>query len=153
MRAASEALVGVPLVVVSVGIDSWLRRLMRAGAMGFVHEDQVERALAPTVSAVVAGQTAIPLSLAHHVRESALSHRERQILELVALGFTNTEIARRCFLAESTIKTHLSAGFRKLGVHSRKDAAALILDPDGGFATGILGLAAGDAEREEPRHR
>lgn len=147
IRAASDAFAGVPLVVVAAGGDSWLRRLLRAGAVGFVREEAVEGALAVTVQAVLAGQTAVPLELGHHVRETALSHRERQILGMVVLGFTNGEIARRFYLAESTVKSHLSASFRKLGVHSRKEAAALILDPDGGLGTGILGMTSGDALR------
>lgn len=151
IRAVPEELTGVPLVVVAVGADSWLRRLLRAGAVGFVHADQVERALGATVRAVLAGQIAVPRSLAHHVCETALSHRERQILELAALGFTNAEIARRFFLAESTVKSHLSAAFRELGVHSRKEAAALILDPDGGFGTGILGVTGADVPSAEER--
>ena len=151
IRAAPEELSGVPLVVVAVGAESWLRRLLRAGAVGFVHADRVERALGATVRAALVGQSAVPLSLAHHVCETALSHRERQILELAALGMTNNEIARRFFLAESTVKSHLSAAFRELGVHSRKEAAALVLDPEGGVGTGILGTSSGELPPAEER--
>lgn len=145
VRVASQLLAAVPLVAMADGGDSWVRRLLRAGAVGFVREDAVERTLAPTVQAVMAGQTAVPLDLRHHVRETALSHRERQILGMVVLGFTNGEIASRFYLAESTVKSHLSAAFRKLGVHSRTEAAALILDPDGGLGTGILRVTSGEA--------
>lgn len=147
VRLASEKLDPVPLVVVADGGDSWVRRLLRAGAVGFVREDAMERTLAPTVQAVMAGQTAVPLDLRHHVRETALSHRERQILGMVVLGFSNGEIANRFYLAESTVKSHLSAAFRKLGVHSRIEAAALILDPDGGLGTGILRMTSGETLR------
>lgn len=151
VRLAADALGAVPLVVIAGGGDSSVRRLLRAGAVGFVRENAVERTLAPTVRAVMAGQTAVPLDLGHHVRETSLSHRERQILGMVVLGFTNGQIAQRCYLAESTVKSHLSAAFRKLGVHSRKEAAALIMDPDGGLGTGILRMSSGQALRvEEP---
>ena len=70
-----------------------------------------------------------------------LSYREKQILGLVVLGFTNREIADKLFLAESTVKTHLSSSFAKLDAHSRSEAAARILDPEAGYGVGILAIA------------
>jgi DNA-binding NarL/FixJ family response regulator len=60
------------------------------------------------------------------VSPPALSYREKEVLELAAGGLTNSQIASRLFLAESTVKTHLSSVFRRLGVSSRREAAALI---------------------------
>jgi DNA-binding CsgD family transcriptional regulator len=62
------------------------------------------------------------------------SLREKQVLQLVADGLTNAEIACRLFLSESTVKSHLSSSFRKLGVSSRSEAAAVVLDADHGLA-------------------
>jgi DNA-binding NarL/FixJ family response regulator len=72
------------------------------------------------------------------VSDPALSFREKQVLGMVVLGLSNAEIARQLYLTESAVKTHLSNGYRKLGVRSRGQATALILDPERGLGTGIL---------------
>ena len=53
-----------------------------------------------------------------------LTPREIQVLEAVAAGFSNKEVARRMFLSEGTVKTHLTNTFGKLGVRSRTAAVA-----------------------------
>jgi DNA-binding CsgD family transcriptional regulator len=67
------------------------------------------------------------------------SHREKEVLGLAISGHTNGEIATTLFLAESTVKSHLSSAYRKLGAASRKDAASLLLDPDEGLGEMVLG--------------
>jgi DNA-binding NarL/FixJ family response regulator len=66
-----------------------------------------------------------------------LTSREKQILTLVVAGLTNSQIASELFLAESTVKSHLSSAFAKLGVSSRSEAVAVILDPERGPGLGI----------------
>ena len=67
-------------------------------------------------------------------------------------GAPNRQIADRLFLAESTVKSHLASAFQKLGVRSRKEAAALLVDPDEGLGTGILGIQVDQPlVRAEPR--
>jgi len=115
-----------------------LRRLLRAGADAVVFDAQAEACLALTVRAVSAGQIVVPRALRQHVVRQPLSHREKQILRLVVRGFTNRQIADELYLAESTVKTHLSSAFTKLDTHSRAEVTALILDPDEGRGLGIL---------------
>jgi DNA-binding NarL/FixJ family response regulator len=115
-----------------------LRGLLRAGADAVVFDTQAEACLALTVRAVHAGQIVVPRSLRRHVVRQPLSHREKQILQLVVRGFTNRQIADELYLAESTVKTHLSSAFAKLDAHSRAEVTALILDPDEGRGLGIL---------------
>ena len=71
--------------------------------------------------------------------ERPLSARERQVLSLVTLGCSNGEIAGKLHLSESTVKSHLSSAFAKLGVRSRAEATARILT-DREVAAGILAL-------------
>jgi len=66
-----------------------------------------------------------------------LSHREKQTLALVGLGLTNAEIAHRLYLAESTVKCHLTSIFSKLGVRSRHEAIACAIDQQDGLGLGM----------------
>jgi DNA-binding NarL/FixJ family response regulator len=120
------------------------RRAIDGVLDGLVLLGDLETALVPTVAAVLAGQTAVPRGLRTSLRREALSYREKQILGLVVRGHTNSEIGRRLYLAESTVKSHLSSSFSKLGVKSRSEAAAVILDPDGSLGASILALAPGE---------
>jgi DNA-binding NarL/FixJ family response regulator len=117
------------------------RTLLRAGASGLVREDQVERTLEPAVRSAYAGQLTLPSELRGQMAEPTLSTREKQILAMVVMGFSNYEIAAKLFVAESTVKSHLSSAFAKLGVRSRNEATALILDPAHGLGTGILEIS------------
>lgn len=117
------------------------RRAVDAGINGLLLTVQIETALGPTVGAVLAGQTVVPSEFKVSLRKPSLSFREKQILGLVMLGFTNGQIGSRLFLAESTVKSHLSSSFTKLGVASRSEAAALILDPQEPLGVGIMRIA------------
>jgi DNA-binding NarL/FixJ family response regulator len=99
-----------------------LRRVVQTGAVGIVREPDLGTALVATLEAVIAGQLAVPVDTSAAVAPRALSHREKEILGLVAEGCTNREIATRLFIAESTVKTHLSSAFEKLDATSRAEA-------------------------------
>jgi DNA-binding NarL/FixJ family response regulator len=115
-----------------------VRRALDAGADALVFESELEVALVPSLAAVAAGQTAVPRRLRGGLQKPAFSHRERQVIGHVAAGLTNSEIGDVLFLAESTVKSHLASAFTKLGVRSRKDVAALVLDPDQGLGAELL---------------
>ncbi len=139
VRFLCERLPGAAVVVVSVGPGGkGVRRALRAGAQGFVFESRLSSTLAVTVLAVHAGQVAVPQELVLQVDQPPLSFREKQILGMVVLGFQNQEIAAKLHLAENTVKSHLSSIFKKLGVASRQEAAAVVLDPREGLGPGIL---------------
>jgi DNA-binding NarL/FixJ family response regulator len=130
-----------PVLVVCNDIRRWeLRVTLLAGVAGVVLMQDVEDALIPSLHAVQVGQTTVPWSSSHQIEPPILSAREKQILGLVVMGYMNSEIAARLFLAESTVKSHLSSAFGKLGVRSRNEAVNLILDPEGGLGMGILSL-------------
>jgi DNA-binding NarL/FixJ family response regulator len=121
-----------------------VRKALALGAVGYVTDSDAETTLGATLRAVVAGQVCVPQSMHRQLDRPAFSYREKQVLELVARGLTNGQIAQRLFLAESTVKTHLSTSFRKLGVRSRKDAAAVVLDPDLRIGYGLFTVPESD---------
>jgi DNA-binding NarL/FixJ family response regulator len=124
-----------------------VRRALEAGVDGVVFDDDLEHALGVTARAVLTGQVAVPRMLRGALHPPALSHRQKQVVALAADGLTNAEIAERLYLTESTVKTHLSVAFEKLAVRSRREAAALLLDPDHGLsATLVAPLEPGSTE-------
>ncbi|HYH54467.1 MAG TPA: response regulator transcription factor [Solirubrobacterales bacterium] len=146
VEALVERLSG-PLVLV-VGADANAREMkaaLRAGVAGLVRESDVATTLAGTVRAVGGGQLAVPIELGRQIEKPVLSRRQKQVLGLVVLGLSNGEIAAKLHLSEHTVKCHLYASFRKLGVSSRDEAVSLILDPDEGLGTGILVISQGKA--------
>src|SRR4051812_38319993 len=115
-----------------------MRSAVDAGADAVVLDSRLAVTLGVTVRAVCAGQACVPRELRRQVERPLLSNRERQVLGLVAAGFTNGQIADKLFLAESTIKGHLSSAFSKLGIHSREEASALVRDPEARLGIGLV---------------
>jgi DNA-binding NarL/FixJ family response regulator len=131
-----------PVVVACVSITRRAARaLLAAGVAGVVLHEEIGRALGPCLRAAQAGQVCLPRRYWRQIEPPILSVREKQVLGLVVMGFTNGQIAEKLFLAESTVKSHLSSAFGKLGVGSRHEAVARILDPQTGLGIGILTLA------------
>jgi DNA-binding NarL/FixJ family response regulator len=115
-----------------------VRRALEAGADGVVFENRLETSLALTVRAVMAGQTVVPAAGRLELDRPTLSTREKQVLGMVVAGLSNKAIASELYLAESTVKCHLSSAFSKLGVRSRNEAADLILHSGEDGELGVL---------------
>jgi DNA-binding NarL/FixJ family response regulator len=134
IRGIAGALRTSPLVVVSSAPDdSGVQQAINAGADGLVNEAELESTLWAATQAVLVGHISLPRRLHRCVVKPVFSHREKEILAMVVQGLGNKQIADQVFLAESTVKSHLSTAFQKLGVRSRKEAAALLMDPDEGL--------------------
>jgi DNA-binding NarL/FixJ family response regulator len=144
LRRVRAQLSAAPLVVVARENRSGIaaRQALNAGAEAFVPAEAADEALVPALDAVMAGLVCAPRAARRVVAKPTFSHREKEVLELLVAGLTNRQIGTRLYLAESTVKTHLASAFAKLGVRSRKDAVALLLDPAEGLATTALPPAA-----------
>ena len=91
-----------------------------AGASGFVSKDLEAREVVAAVRMVGMGMTMFPPKASQP--EPLLTSREREVLEAIAGGATNREIAQRLYLSPHTVKEHTSALYRKLGARNRAEA-------------------------------
>ncbi|MCX4769711.1 response regulator transcription factor [Streptomyces sp. NBC_01260] len=131
------------LVLTTYDTDSDTLPAIEAGATGYLLKDAPREELFTAVRAAADGRTvlspAIASRLISRVRapvpsgSETLSAREREVLELVAKGTSNREIAAVLFISEATVKTHLTHVFVKLGAKDRAAAVAVAYD------RGILG--------------
>lgn len=138
-----------PIIVISPpATGTSVRRALDAGADAIVFEPEIETTLAVTALAVACGQSVVPRKLRASIERPAFSHRERQVLALVSRGLTNSEIAESLLLAQSTVKSHLSSAFTKLGIRSRKEVTALLLDPEQAQSVGLVGVGVPAPENE-----
>ena len=141
--SARKALHATPVVAVVDQLTHGVLRAVLDGTMdGAVLASDVENALEPALEAAAAGQLTIP-RVSRRFAKPVLSRREKQVLGMVVMGCSNADIARQLFVTQNTVKSHLSSAFAKLGVASRNEAAALILDRDAGLGLGILSLSDG----------
>ena len=108
------------------------RAAFRSGARGFVHTGMQPEKIAHAVEVAARGETVAPRELLEHLVAGegpadlgVLSSRQREILELVAEGLSNSQIAKRLYHSESTIKQHLRAAYKLLGVKDRIQATRL----------------------------
>jgi DNA-binding NarL/FixJ family response regulator len=119
------------IALTSVLEDEAVMKAMRAGAMGYLLKDTQAEELRRAIKAAAAGQVQLsPQAAARLMREvrapespEKLTERETDVLRLLALGRANKEIALELNIGEKTVKTHVSAILRKLGVPSRTQAA------------------------------
>jgi len=136
------------LIVTTFDLDEYLLEALRAGASGFVLKDTPPGKLAEAVRLIAAGEALVGPSvtrrlIAHYVRQptpdaptaarlSELTERELDTLRLVARGLSNAQIAQRQFIAEATVKTHVSHILAKLNLRDRVQAVVLA------YETGIV---------------
>jgi DNA-binding NarL/FixJ family response regulator len=131
MGRIRELYPGVPLLVLGSQLDLALASsALKDGADGFVHAMMHPAQLLRAVEVVQKGELAAPrqllryfLSQNENPKIGGLTARQREILEMVVEGLSNAQIAGRLYLSESTIKQHLRAAYKVLGVHNRTEAA------------------------------
>jgi DNA-binding NarL/FixJ family response regulator len=108
--------------------DEDIYRAIKGGAKAYLLKDTARDALVETVRRVHAGETYLPpqlaAKLAERVSGEALSPREIEVLQRMAVGKSNKEIGTELFISEGTVKTHIKSIFTKLDVVTRTEAVA-----------------------------
>jgi len=125
------------LILTSYDDDDALFAAIMAGAAGYVLKEVSSMALIDAVRQVAAGRSLLDPAVTQRVLErirhgddgahqlELLTEQERKILELIAEGLTNRQIAERLYLAEKTVKNYVSSVLAKLGLERRTQAAVL----------------------------
>ena len=128
------------LMLTSYSDDDALFGAILAGAAGYMLKQVSGRSLVDAVRTVAVGGSLLDATLTASVmnklrgadvaapdpRYEQLSPQERRVLDLVAEGLTNRQIAERLFLAEKTVKNYVSSVLHKLGVERRTSAAVYV---------------------------
>jgi DNA-binding NarL/FixJ family response regulator len=129
------------LILTTFDLDEYVFEAFRAGASGFLVKDAPREQIVQGIRAVAAGEAlaspsvtrrlierfaAAPGASPSRARElEELTPREREVLELMARGLSNSELAARLYLSEKTVKTHVSRILMKLGLRDRVHAVIL----------------------------
>lgn len=122
------------LVLTTYDTDADIVRATEAGATGYLLKDATRDNLLEAVRSAAAGESVLAPRVASRLmqrmrarEDETLSAREIEVLELVAGGHANKEIARALHVSEATIKTHLVHTYTKLGVDDRTQAVTAAL--------------------------
>jgi DNA-binding NarL/FixJ family response regulator len=129
------------LVMTTFDLDEYALSALRNGASGFLLKDTPPDHLVSALRSVAVGDAVVSPSVTKRLldrflgqsggklRDAAvldvLTEREREVLVLMAQGLSNTEIARKLFLSEATVKTHVGRVLAKLGLRDRVQAVVL----------------------------
>lgn len=127
------------LILTTFDADDWVFDAVRAGAAGYLLKDSPRETLIQAVKDTAEGKSPVDPAVAGKLLSAVarqtptkqsnlmqlLSERERQVLALIARGYSNGEIAAALFLSEGTVRNYVSAIFTRLGVADRTQAALL----------------------------
>jgi DNA-binding NarL/FixJ family response regulator len=124
-----------PVIIYGMRPDlSLAHAALKLGARGFIHAGMHPQQILRALRVAEKGEIVAPKGLLEYILVNdkplvdlnILSPRQREILELVCEGLTNSQIAGRLFLTESTVKQHLRSTYKVLGVRNRTEAARIM---------------------------
>jgi DNA-binding NarL/FixJ family response regulator len=132
------------IILTTYDADEYVFSALRAGASGFLLKDVRPPELVEAIRVVARGDALLAASVTRRLLDrfagvlpdagaqpaglEELTEREVEVLRLVALALSNSEIAKRLVLTEATVKTHVSSVLRKLGLRDRVQAVVFAYD-------------------------
>jgi len=126
------------IILTTFAGDAEIGRALQAGARGYLLKSMPPKELAEVIRQVHAGKKRIPPEIAAHLAEhysdETLTQREIEVLQQVAGGNRNRDIAEKLFITEETVKVHIKHIMEKLGASDRTQAVAI------GVRRGIIQL-------------
>jgi len=143
------------LILTTFDLDSYVYEALRAGASGFLLKDAPPEQLVAGICTVASGDALLAPSItrrliegfirrppAHRIEGDGLEEltpREREVLQLLGQGLSNTELAQQLYVSEATVKTHVARVFSKLGLRDRVHAVVFayetgLVQPGGGHS-------------------
>lgn len=109
-----------------------IHRALQAGAWGYIPKSSEKDAIVTAIRSVVAGRRFLPPELSEKLaqrdHQPLLSSRESEVLQLIARGLANKQIATELAVSEATVKTHVAHILDKLGAPDRTRAVTLALE-------------------------
>ena len=125
------------LVISSLASRELVQSLLKEGATGFLPKDASARTLKFALSEIVAGKTYVPKDYQNapaaepscefeNPKLADLTPQQKRIMKLICAGKPNKQIAYELSLAEATVKAHITALLRRLGVHNRTQAVVFV---------------------------
>ena len=139
LRRLAEAWPSVRILVTADGCDrDTILEILSAGSHGFIPKSSSTEELEQALRATAAGHVFVlpssmertlrqPTQQAASVNEAKLTVRQKEVMELLAEGKSNKQIATALGISEGTVKVHVNAAFRALGVHNRVNATTALL--------------------------
>jgi DNA-binding NarL/FixJ family response regulator len=142
------------LILTTFGLDEYIIDALRAGASGFLLKDAPTPEVLAAVRAVAAGDAVLSAPITRQLLNQvanrlpaavspspvdleSLTEREQEVLEMLASGLSNAEIARALVLSEATVKSHVSRLLGKLGLRDRVQVVIFA------YETGLISPAGG----------
>jgi len=141
------------LILTTFDLDEYVYDALRAGASGFLLKDAPPEELVHAVKVVARGEALIAPSITKRLIDEiaerpppqgappealeSLTQRELEVLQLVARGLSNQEIAEELFVSETTVKTHVGRVLMKLGLRDRVQAVVMA------YESGVVRPSAG----------
>lgn len=130
----------IATVVLSASKDlKDMQRALKAGAMGFIPKNSTSQVMLSALNMIIAGEIYIPASLNDKTddieqdADNCFTQRQQEVMKMIGQGLSNKSIGLKLGIADTTVKMHVTAVFKGLGVNNRTEAALAVQKRDASY--------------------